>query len=436
MNKNAIKGIFQLSVLKSGLVSVLILLCLPKFAMAVGELKVEKAERTGMSSERLKRITQMANRHIDQGNYPGMVTMVARNGRVVHLEAVGKMGLVDSRPMQTDTLFRIYSMTKPVTAIAAMMLYEEGKFGLDDPVHKYIPELKDLKVWADGEEVPAETPMTMRQLFIHTAGLTYGFTPDNPVDIAYNEQNVLNTKDSDEFIEKVSALPLRFQPGKRYHYSVSIDVLGVAIERMSGLSLTDFFESRLFAPLGMKDTFFNVPEDKLDRFAGDHFFDAKTGKVLPVPAEKQRDFSNNGMFSGGGGLVSTASDYMRFCQMVLNGGEYNGVRLLSPKTVEYLSLNHLTPEVRANGANDYPALALHKGQSMGLGFGVVTDPAYMPATSSKGEISWSGAAGTKFWIDPKEQLIAIALVQLYQAPWPLRYDMKAATYQAIIKLSD
>ena len=402
---------------------------------AAGELRIEKAEKVGMSGERLARVSEMASRHVEKGHYPGVVTMVARRGKVVHLDAVGNMGLVDQRPIQTDTLFRIYSMTKPITAIAAMMLYEEGKFGLDDPVHEYLPEFKDQKVWVDGKTVPAVSAMTMRQLFTHTAGLTYGFTPDNPIDIAYNEQNILNTKDSNEFLEKVSALPLRFQPGTRYHYSVSVDVLGAAIERISGVSLEEFFRVRLFEPLGMKDTFFNVPADKLDRLAGDHFYDVKNAKVFPVPTDKQRNFKDNGMFSGGGGLVSTASDYMRFCQMVLNGGEYNGNRFLSPKIVEYLSLNHLTPEVRAEGQDDYPDLALSKGQSMGLGFGVVTNPALMPASSTKGEISWGGAAGTKFWIDPQEELIAIALVQLYQAPWPLRSDMKAATHQAILELN-
>lgn len=397
-------------------------------------LRLTKAEKVGMSSDRLSRVSSLAKRYVDQANYSGIVTMIARRGKVVHFNAEGSYGIDDARPMKKDTLFRIYSMTKPVTAVAAMMLYEEGKFRLDDPVHLYLPEFKDLKVWADGVEVDAASSMTMRQLFTHTAGFTYGFTPDNPVDLAYNEQKVLDSKDLNDFVGKVAKLPLRFQPGTRYHYSVSVDVLGAAIERMSGLSLDEFFKQRIFEPLKMDDTFFNVPVEKMPRLASDQYWDKESKKIATVPVNAQRNFTTNEMFSGGGGLVSTASDYMTFAQMVLNGGHYNGVQLLSAKTVEYLSLNHLTPEVRAEGAGAYPGLSLHKGQSMALGFGVVTNPAWMPAISSEGEIGWSGAAGTKFWIDPKEELIAIALVQLYQAPWPLRYDLKAAAYQAITEL--
>ncbi len=398
-------------------------------------LKHANPQEVGMSVERLERVAELAERYVAQGNYSGVVTMIARKGKVVHLNAAGSFGVDDPKPMQTDTLFRIYSMTKPVTAVAAMMLYEQGKFRLDDPVHLYLPEFKDQKVWVDGKEVAAKSPMTMRQLFTHTAGLTYGFTPDNPVDIAYNEQKVLDSKDLAEFVDKVAKLPLRFQPGTRYHYSVSVDVLGAAVERMSGVTLDEFFRKRVFEPLGMQDTFFNVPAEKMSRLASDQYWDKDSKKIMTVPPSSQRNYKDNGMYSGGGGLVSTASDYMKFAQMVLNGGTFNGVQILSPKTVEYLSLNHLTPAVRAEGANAYPGLSLHNGQSMALGFGVVTHPAWMPAISSKGEISWAGAAGTKFWIDPKEQLIAIALVQLYQAPWPLRYDLKAAAYQAISKLN-
>ncbi|MBX2847073.1 MAG: beta-lactamase family protein [Acidiferrobacterales bacterium] len=406
----------------------------PLLVSAKGEPKLYKAESVGMSSERLQRINDFADEYIREGHYAGMVTMVARQGKVVHLHATGKMGLADPRPMQTDTLFRIYSMTKPVTAIAAMMLYEEGKFRMDDPVHLYLPEFKDQTVLLDGEKTAPNSPMTMRQLFTHTAGLTYGFTPDNPVDIAYNEQQVLGSKNLDEFVQKVSKIPLRFQPGTRYHYSVSVDVLGAAIERISGKRLDDFFQQRIFKPLGMRDTFFNVPAEKMTRLAGDHFFDANSQTMVPVPIEQQRNYRDGEFFSGGGGLVSTISDYMRFAQMVLNGGEYQSKRLLSPKTVEFLSANHLTPTVWAEGRGEYPQQDLYGGQSMALGFGVVTDPAQMPAISSVGEISWSGAAGTKFWIDPQEELIAIAMVQLYQSPWPLRFDLKATTYQAITEL--
>lgn len=408
----------------------LLLLSLPTFAE--GELKLSKPEKVGMSAERLQRVSSMADDYIKAGRYSGMVTMVARRGKIVHLEATGNTHAGGNVPMQTDTLFRIYSMTKPITAVAAMMLYEQGKFRMDDPVHLYLPEFKEQTLLVEGEEVAPKSPMLMRQLFTHTAGLTYGFTPDNPVDVAYNQQNVLNAANLDEFVQKVAKIPLRFEPGTRYHYSVATDILGAVIERISGLSLDEYFQQKIFDPLGMQDTFFNVPADKLNRLAGDHGWDAKSGQLFVVPAEQQRDFSTNGMFSGGGGLVSTISDYMRFSQMVLNGGEYKGARLLSPKTVEFMTLNHLPAAARAEGRGQYPFLDLYGGQTMALGYGLVTDPAMMPAISSEGEISWSGAAGTQFWIDPKEQVIAIALVQLYQAPWPLRLDLKATTYQAII----
>ncbi len=401
-------------------------------ALAEGELTLSEPEKVGMSTKRLKRIDQMAEEYIKAGRYSGMVTMVARKGKVVHLNATGNTHAGGDKPMKTDTLFRIYSMTKPITAVAAMMLYEQGKFRMDDPVYFYLPEFKEQKVLVNGEEVEPKSPMLMRQLFTHTAGLTYGFTPDNPVDLAYNEQNLLNAKSLDEFVKKVSKLPLRFEPGTRYHYSVATDILGAVIERISGQTLDKYFQQRIFNPLGMNDTFFNIPSEKLSRLAGDHGWDAKNNRVFVVPADRQRDFSNNGMFSGGGGLVSTISDYMRFSQMVLNGGQYNGVRLLSPTTIEYMTLNHLPAAARAQGRGQYPSLDLYSGQSMALGYGVVTAPAMMPAISSKGEISWSGAAGTQFWIDPKEEMIAIALVQLYQAPWPLRLDLKATSYQAIV----
>ena len=388
-------------------------------------------DNAGISLERLARVETMMQNYIDEKRYPGMVTLVAHGGEIVFLEAAGNKGLVDTKPVKTDSLFRIYSMTKPVTGIAALMLYEKGLFRLDDPVAQYLPELKDVKVLKDGKEVSPSSPITIRQLFTHTAGFTYGFTPDNPVDIAYNKADILNAKDSGDFLTKLAALPLRFEPGTRYHYSVSYDVLGILIERLSNKSLAEFFEDEIFVPLGMQDTFFNVPSDKLNRLAGDHFWDLENKRVLPVPLESQRDFSTIGFFSGGGGLVSTAEDYLKFAQMVLNQGQLDGVRLLGRKTIELMSMNHLDDEARLVGAKEYPNLALHGGQTMGLGFGVVFAPEKMPAMASKGELSWAGAAGTKFWIDPKEQIVAIALVQLYQAPWPLRYDLKTSVYQAL-----
>ncbi len=383
-----------------------------------------------MSSERLQSLSALGNRYVADGNYSGLVTLVARKGKIVHFEAHGRYGVDNEKPMETDTLFRIYSMTKPITAVAAMMLYEEGAFHMNDPVSKYLPAFTDQKVLVNGDLVTPESPMLMRQLFMHTAGLSYGFTADNPVDIEYQKAKLFQVKNLDEFINKLAKLPLRYQPGERYHYSVSVDVLGAVIEKLSGMSLDDFFRKRIFEPLDMNDTFFELPEDKKERLASDQYWDAQTNKVTVMPLERSRSYSDVGLFMGGGGLISTAYDYFRFSQMVLNGGELDGVRLLSPKTVEFLGSNHMTPEVRSVGKHD-----LYAGQSMALGYGVVTEPALMPATSSKGELSWAGLAGTKFWIDRQEELIGIGLVQLYRSPWPLRFDLKVGAYQAITNLN-
>jgi CubicO group peptidase (beta-lactamase class C family) len=341
-------------------------------------------------------------------------------------------------PMKMDTLFRIYSMTKPITAIAAMMLYEEGRFHIDDPVSKHLPEFAEQKLLLiddSGVEslVEPQSPMTMRQLFTHTAGLTYGSTLDNPVDLLYKDANLFETENLSAFSEKLATLPLRFEPGTRYHYSVSLDVLGAAIERLSGMTLAEFFQTRIFDPLGMSDTFFSVPKNKLERLASDQYWDYEKSQVTAMPAAAMRDFSNVTLYSGGGGLVSTIGNYMRFAQMVLNGGSFNGQQLLGPKTVAFFGSDHLTPEVRAAGRGQYPSADLYAGQSMALGLGVVVEPARMPSMSTKGELSWGGVAGTKFWISPEEELIGIAMVQLYRAPTPLKFDMKVAAYQAIIE---
>ena len=394
------------------------------------EAHVDKAESVGMSGERLQKLDAMAERYVSDGNYSGLVTLVARKGKIVHLKAHGNYGVDNDKPMETDTLFRIYSMTKPITAIAAMMLYEEGKFHMNDPVSKYLPEFTDQKILVDGQLLTPKAPMLMRQLFMHTAGLSYGFTADNPVDISYQKAQLFQSKNLDEFITKLAGLPLLYQPGERYHYSASMDVLGAVIEKLSGTPLDDFFIARIFKPLKMKDTFFELPESKKLRLASDQLWDAQSNKISAMPAEQSRSYDDVSLFIGGGGLISTAYDYFRFSQMVLNGGQLDGVRLLGPKTVEFLGSNHMTAEVRAAGKHD-----LHAGQSMALGYGVVTEPALMPAISSKGELSWAGLAGTKFWIDPKEQLIGIGLVQLYRSPWPLRYDLKVGAYQAITDLN-
>ncbi len=415
----------------------LTLVLMTSFPLAAAELPLVTPEEVGFSSDRLGEITAFTRRDVDDGKLVGAVTMVARHGKVVHFEAVGNYGLDNDRPMDKDALFRIYSMTKPITTVAMMMLYEEGKFQLGDAVARHLPEFEHQKITRDGELVSPGSPMTIEQLMSHSAGLTYGFMNDHPAESAYRDADIWGSVDLTEFAGKIANAPLRFEPGTRYHYSVATDILGAMVERLSGLTLEEYFQRRIFSPLGMSDTFFNVPEDKLQRLATNHYWNSEESTISVVPAENNRPPTGVTLFSGGGGLISTAGDYMIFCEMLRNGGSYDGVRILGPKTVQYMTINHLTDEVRNEGADEFPASHLYPGQSFGLGFGVITDPGQSQVISSKGEYSWGGAANTKFWIDPEEDLVAILMTQLLGSPWSddTRYHMKIATYQALTELN-
>ena len=417
-------------------VATLLLTVAPLLSLPAHSNEQASPESVGMSSESLESMARFVNRHIEAGHITGGVTLVARHGKLVHLEAHGQRGLDDARPMTTDALFRIFSMTKPITTVAAMMLYEEGYFHLNDPVAKYLPELANLKIYHQGELVPVGRAITIEQLMTHTAGLTYGWANDHPVELAYQESAMQYSDNLDDFLSKLSKLPLRFTPGERYHYSIATDVLGALVERLSGETLETFLSTRLFQPLGMEDTFFNVPEDKLDRVVPNHGWNPETNSLGPLPILYQMPIQGVTLFSGGGGLISSARDYLIFCEMLRQGGSYEGVRILSPKTVEFMTIDHLTAEVRNKGATEYPAQHLYPGQSFGLGFGVITDPGQTGVISSLGAYSWGGAANTKFWIDPEEDLIAIFMTQVINAPFgdQLRFDMKVATYQAITEL--
>ena len=417
-------------------VATLLLTVAPLLSLPAHSNEQASPESVGMSSESLESMARFVNRHIEAGHITGGVTLVARHGKLVHLEAHGQRGLDDARPMTTDALFRIFSMTKPITTVAAMMLYEEGYFHLNDPVAKYLPELANLKIYHQGELVPVGRAITIEQLMTHTAGLTYGWANDHPVELAYQESAMQYSDNLDDFLSKLSKLPLRFTPGERYHYSIATDVLGALVERLSGETLETFLSTRLFQPLGMEDTFFNVPEDKLDRVVPNHGWNPETNSLGPLPTLYQMPIQGVTLFSGGGGLISSARDYLIFCEMLRQGGSYEGVRILSPKTVEFMTIDHLTAEVRNKGATEYPAQHLYPGQSFGLGFGVITDPGQTGVISSLGAYSWGGAANTKFWIDPEEDLIAIFMTQVINAPFgdQLRFDMKVATYQAITEL--
>ena len=362
-----------------------------------------------MSSERLARLNGGMKSLVDQGRLAGVVTMVARHGKVVEFDAVGKRDLGNSAPMQRDSIFRIYSMSKPITGVAMMMLFEEGKWQLNDPVSKYIPEFANLKVYATDEHNNMTLkdqvhPVTMRELMSHSGGFTYGFFSNTPVDKLQREADLLNPNNTlDEFIKRVAKLPLNAQPGSEWHYSISVDIQGYIVQKLSGMPFEEFLEKRIFKPLAMSDTGFYVPKEKLNRFAEFYTYD-KDGKLIAVKTTEglNHDFAAKpALSSGGGGLVSTATDYMRFCQMLLNGGQLNGLRLLSPRTVELMRSNVLPP--------DMPTLA--PGTGFGLDFAVYTDPIAAGGYYGKGAYFWGGAAGTWFWIDPVSDLIVVGMIQ-------------------------
>jgi CubicO group peptidase (beta-lactamase class C family) len=379
-------------------------------ALAAGyDLPTAKPESVGMSAERLARLPEGMKSLVDQGRLAGVVTMVSRHGKVVAFDAAGKRDIATGAPMQKDTIFRIYSMSKPITGVAMMMLFEEGKWQLGDPVAKYIPEFANLKVYTTDASnnivLKDQThPVTMRELMSHTGGFSYGFFSASAVDKMQRDADLLNPDNTlQEFINRVAKLPLNSQPGSEWHYSISVDIQGYIVQKLSGMPFEEYLAKRIFKPLGMVDTGFYVPKDKVSRFAEFYTYD-KDGKLLVVGT---KDFLNHdftakpALSSGGGGLVSTATDYMRFCQMLLNGGQLDGVRLLSPLTVELMRTNVLAPTL--------PILA--PGAGFGLDFAIYTDPAAAGGYYGKGSYWWGGAAGTWFWIDPVNSVIVVGMIQ-------------------------
>jgi len=406
---------------------------------AVHDLPTASAESEGMSAERLARLNTGMKELVDSGRLAGVVTMVSRHGKVVEFDAVGKRDIAANAPMQKDSIFRIYSMSKPITGVAMMILFEEGKWQLNDPVAKYIPEFAKLKVYAteaNGNVVMKDQnhPVTMRELMSHSGGFTYGFFSQTAVDKMQMEADLLNPNNTlDEFIKRVAKLPLNSQPGSEWHYSISVDIQGYIVQKLSGMPFEEFLEKRIFKPLGMSDTAFYVPKEKLNRFAEFYSYD-NDGKLKAVGVKEglNHDFAAKpALSSGGGGLVSTATDYMRFCQMLLNGGQLDGVRLLSPLTVELMRTNVLAPSV--------PILA--PGAGFGLDFAIYTDPVAAGGYYGKGSYWWGGAAGTWFWIDPVNDLIVVGMIQqaagtgaaaVASVP-DVRGLSHALTYQAVLK---
>ena len=397
-------------------------------------LTMATPEEAGMDSGRLSRLTDAMQGLVDEGRLAGVVTAVVRHGKIVHFESAGWRDMEAGAPMTNDALFRIYSMTKPITGVALMMLYDEGKFRLSDPVEMYIPELSDLQVAAGTDEngelitEPADHPMTIRELMAHTGGLTYGIFSGSEVDSMYVEADLLNSGITlKEMVTRLGAIPLRQQPGSMWHYSVAVDVQGYLVEVLSGQAFDDFLDERLFGPLGMNDTDFYVPAEKAERFAQIYTYDEEGNLAPSEMFGAANDYMVDPVFkSGGGGLVGSTMDYLKFTQMMLNGGELNGVRILSPLTVDLMHRNQL-PRGMPDNILGAP------GTVFGLDFAVVTDPVEAESFSA-GEYYWGGAAGTWFWIDPVEDLIVVGMIQQWGQGLPnVRALSRQLTYQAIME---
>jgi CubicO group peptidase (beta-lactamase class C family) len=402
------------------------LLLIPILAapLTAGDAPSGKPEDIGMSSERLRRIHEAIQRHIDTGEISGAVTLVARRGRLVHFEAHGLMDIESKRPMQKDAIFRIASMSKPITGVAVMMMLEEGKIRLNDPVSRFLPEFKNSKVAVprgnSGEfyEVPVDRELTIRDLLTHTNGLMTGGIGSKAGPPRPAPGDTLAT-----YIPRLAAVPLDFQPGTQWAYSglAGPDTLSRIVELVSGQPYDEFLQTRIFQPLGMKDTFFYPPDDRRPRLATLY---SKSSKGL-LKAENQDGFSLKTYFSGGGGLMSTAEDYLQFAQMLLNGGELHGRRLLSPRTVDLMAANHVGDMF--NGKLGRPA----HGMGYGLLVGIVEDGVAAGLRVSNGSFGWDGAYGTQTWIDPREKMVTIVMIQTQVAS--VQRDFENAVMQAIVE---
>jgi CubicO group peptidase (beta-lactamase class C family) len=407
-----------------------------------GEPKVtcDPAE-VGFDADRLRRIDAHFAPYVDDGRLPGWLVLVGRRGEIAHLSAYGARDLASGAPVQADTLFRIYSMSKPITSVAAMMLYEEGAFELTDPVSRFIPSFADMRVYEQGMAInpvtrPAAEPVRIWHLLTHTAGLVYGFQHVSVVDEIYRDagfdRGVPRGLDLAETVDRLAGLPLLFEPGTQWNYSVATDVLGRLVEVVSGRSLDRFLEERIFAPLGMTDTGFSIDAGDADRMASLYTV-GSDGRAVPVDT-RDAALRQPEVLLGGAGLISSVGDYHRFTQMLLRGGELDGVRLLSPRTVAYMTRNHLPggADLEEFGRPVFAEVS-YGGVGFGLGFAVVQDAAKTRTLASEGEYNWGGAASTAFWVDPVEQVTVVFMTQLLpSSAHPLRARLKQLVYQALV----
>lgn len=388
-----------------------------------------RPENVGFSSTRLARLDAKMQQYVDENKLAGIITLIARHGQVAHFGMVGMADREAGRAMQEDTLFRIYSMTKPITTVAALMLYEEARFRLTDPLHAYIPAFKDVQVLDSSpgsgvKRVAPARPITLRDLMTHTSGLSYGFEENCYVDDLYRKE-FWGPMDQDKSmtladgIARLATLPLAFHPGERWRYSVATDVLGYLVEVVSGRPFEVFLKERIFDPLGMTDTAFYVPPDKLDRFSACYGPDPNGGlKVTDTPATSHYT-QKPGAPSGGGGLISTTGDYLRFAQMLANRGSLGDVRILGRKTIELMTSCHFPFE--------------DKSSCMGLGVSVLCDLGQGQQVGSVGNFGWGGAANTDFWVDPQEDLVGLLMLQFMPGgTYPVGQDFRILTYQALV----
>jgi CubicO group peptidase (beta-lactamase class C family) len=393
-------------------------------------------EEVGLSSARLGILSNVMQGYVDQGKLAGVTTLVARLGKVAHFECFGKMDMEAGKPMQPDTIFRIFSMTKPITCVAFMMLFEEGLVLLSDPVSRLIPELADLKVFVEKTKeglvvTDMDREITVHHLLTHTSGLGYGLFEDSPVEDLYRAEaffQLVLQPTLPEMIRKLAGLPLAHQPGTGWRYSMAHDVIGYLIEVIADMPLSVFLRERVFAPLGMQDTGFYVPSEKADRLPAAYQPGDAGGLVLADSPTTSPFLNPDNPPSGGGGLVSTITDYLKFAQMLANGGELNGTRLLGQRTVEFMTMNHLEVDLLPI----HMGLDPRPGMGYGLGVGVCMDVAQSMVLGSRGSYFWGGIAGTHFWVDPQEELIGLLMRQLVYGEEPIGDLFQNLVYQAIV----
>jgi CubicO group peptidase (beta-lactamase class C family) len=407
----------------------------------MAELRVETdPAQAGFAADRLARIDRHFDRYVEDGKLAGWLAVVARDGRIVHAAKGGLRDIERGLPVEDDTVWRIYSMTKPITSVAAMMLYEAGAFELNDPVANWIPSFADARVWSAGTAlkpvtVPLREPVRMWHLLTHTSGLTYGFHHAHPVDALYRARGFEFGFPADMSLQDCcdawAELPLLFEPGSEWNYSQSTDVLGRVVEVISGQTLEEFFAERIFGPLGMTDTGFG-PADP-DRLAEAYSRDPETGRPAVSPLGRAAKAKPHA-FSGGGGLVGTAADYHRFTRMLLNGGELDGARLLGSRTLRYMASNHLPgrADLETFGRPLFAEVTF-AGVGFGLGFAVNQDPLAQKVLSTAGEFNWGGLASTAFWVDPAERVTALFFTQMIpSSTYPIRSQFRQLVYQALV----